>query len=298
VKIRKSRWNAGVFRFKCDHGPQTDDFYLCIGGNVAISDDGRKWSVDASLVQTTPKRRASPDYKAKHSNEFKAADNLYPAGYHDYEMEGVNFDYLSEFSTPDVTPVDRGRPGKVVNHHSNTRFQRRNQELAVILGLADEERLELIATVRDQGRALVALSSSGREMDDLKIKVAALEEKNVISAEKLLEAKSQVDAAMEETSIARNLLRDVIVNNTTEITEDATAGTEMMEHTEKSWSNMNKYSATKILQHLNSFCEGRGRWVQHAKAVLNMAPLRCLLIGFVIVLLRETLFTKKMGTGR
>jgi hypothetical protein len=203
------------------------------GGNVAISDDGRKWSVDASLVQTTPKRRVSPDYKEKHSNEFKAADNLYPAGYYDYEMEGVNFYYLSDFSTPDVTPRDRGRPGKVVNHRSNTRFQRRKQELAVILGLADEERLELITTARDQGRALVALSSSGREMDDLKIKVAALEEKNVISAEKLLEAHAQVDATMEETSVARDFLRDVIVNNTTEITEDANPGTEMTEDTKK-----------------------------------------------------------------
>jgi hypothetical protein len=62
---------------------------------------------------------------------------------------------------------------------------------------------------------------------------------------------------------------------------------------------MNKYSATKLFQHLNSFCKGRGKWVQHAKAVLNMAPLRCLLIGFVIVLGCETLFTKtKIGTGR
>jgi hypothetical protein len=33
--------------------------------------------------------------------------------------------------------------------------------------------------------------------------------------------------------------------------------------------------------------------VQHAKDILNMAPLCCLLIGFVIVLLRETMFMKK-----
>jgi hypothetical protein len=82
VKIRKLRWNAGVFEFKCDHGPHTDDFYLCMGGNVAISDGGRKRSADASLIQTTPKRRVSSDYKEKDdSNEFKEADSLYPDGY-------------------------------------------------------------------------------------------------------------------------------------------------------------------------------------------------------------------------
>jgi hypothetical protein len=41
VKVRKSRWNAGAFQFKCDHGPHTEEFYLCMGGNDAISDGGR-----------------------------------------------------------------------------------------------------------------------------------------------------------------------------------------------------------------------------------------------------------------
>jgi hypothetical protein len=33
--------------------------------------------------------------------------------------------------------------------------------------------------------------------------------------------------------------------------------------------------------------------VQRAKDILNLAPLRYLLIGFVIVLLRETMFAKQ-----
>jgi hypothetical protein len=136
-----------------------------MGGNFAISDGGRKRSADASLIQTTPERRASPDYKEKDSNEFKGADNLYPTGYYNYEMEGVNFDYLDGVLSPDVTPRDHGRPAKVANHRTNARIQRRCQELTVMLGLMDEERLELITTVRDQGRALVALSSSRTEMD-------------------------------------------------------------------------------------------------------------------------------------
>jgi hypothetical protein len=31
VKVRKSRWNAGAFRFKCDHGPHTEEFYQRLG---------------------------------------------------------------------------------------------------------------------------------------------------------------------------------------------------------------------------------------------------------------------------
>jgi hypothetical protein len=71
VQVRTSRWNAVAFRFKCDHGPHTEEFYLCMGGNAAISDGGRKQSAGASFVQTTPKRRVPPDYKEKDSNEFK-----------------------------------------------------------------------------------------------------------------------------------------------------------------------------------------------------------------------------------
>jgi hypothetical protein len=149
VKIRKSRWNAGVFQFKCDHGPHTEDFYLSIEGNVAISEGGRKRRVDTSLLQTMPKRRAPPDYKDKDWNEFKVADNFYSAGY-----------YLSVASIPDVIQHRRGRPAKVANHCNTARFQRRCQELKAMMALADKERLELIATGRDQGKVLVALSSS------------------------------------------------------------------------------------------------------------------------------------------
>jgi hypothetical protein len=101
---------------------------------------------------------------------------------------------------------------------------------------------------------------------------------------------------MEEKIVARNFLRDVIVNNATEITEDATDATEMMEETRKTWSKMKKYCANKLFEHLNSFCKGRRKWVKHAKDILSTAPLRCLLLGFVIVLLRDFTY-KKMGTG-
>jgi hypothetical protein len=153
VKIRKSRWNAGAFWFKCDHGPHTEEFYLCMGGNVAISDGGRKRSADASVVQTTPTRRAPPDCKEKDSNELKNFANVYTAGHYNYEMEVVNFDYLSDVSSPDAPPRGRGCPDKVINYRSNARFARRNQELTVMLGLAEEERLKLVPTVREQENA-------------------------------------------------------------------------------------------------------------------------------------------------
>jgi hypothetical protein len=196
VKIRKSRWNAEAFWFKCDHGPHTEEFYLCMGGNDTISDDVRKRSADMYSVHTAPKRRAPPDYKEKDSNEFKNFVNVYTAGHYNYEMEEINFDYLSDVSSADAPPRGRGHPDKVINYRSNERFERRNQELMVMLGLAEEERLELVATVREREKALVALASSRREMDDLKVKSAALEEKNSTAADKLVEAQEQVDAAM------------------------------------------------------------------------------------------------------
>jgi hypothetical protein len=160
-----------------------------------------------------------PDYKEKDPNEFKRAGNLYPAGYYNHEMKGVNFDYLSDVSSPDVTPPGRGCPAKVANHRTTVRIQRRCRELTVLLGFADEERLELIGTIIDWGRRIVALSLSRREMDELKIKAAALEEKKLIAAEKFLEEQEQVDAVTEQASVAKNFLRDAIVNNVREITE-------------------------------------------------------------------------------
>jgi hypothetical protein len=214
VKVQKSRCNTGAFLFKCDYGPHTEEFYLCIGGNDAISDGGRKRSADASVGQTTHKRKATPDYKEKHSNEFNMFANVYTDGHYNYEMEVVNFDYLSDVSSSDAPPRGHGLPHKVINYCSNSRFARRNQELTVMLGLAEEERLELVTTVREQEKARVALSSPRREMDDLKMKAAALK-KNTTEADKLVEAQEQVDAEMAEESVARDFLRDVIVNDAT-----------------------------------------------------------------------------------
>jgi hypothetical protein len=198
-----------------------------MGGNGAISDGRRKRSANASVVQTAPKRSAPPGYKEKDSDEFKTFSNVYTAGHYNYEMELLNFYYLSDVSSSDTTPHGGGRPDKVINYCSKARFTRRNHELTVMLGLAEEERLEPVTTVREQEKALVALSSSRREMDYLKMKAAALQEKNDTAADKLVVAQEQVDAAMAEASVARDFLMDVIVINATEITEDAIDVTEM-----------------------------------------------------------------------
>jgi hypothetical protein len=71
-----------------------------MGGNDAIYDGGRKRSADASVVKTTPKMRAPPDYKEKDSNEFKIFASVYTAGHYNYEMEVANFDYLSQSLVP------------------------------------------------------------------------------------------------------------------------------------------------------------------------------------------------------
>jgi hypothetical protein len=58
---------------------------------------------------------------------------------------------------------------------------------------------------------------------------------------------------------------------------------------------MKRYSATKVFRYINAFCKGRGKWVYYATDILNMTPLQYLHIVFVVVILRETLFTKKDG---
>jgi hypothetical protein len=110
-----------------------------------------------------------------------------------------------------------------------------------------------------------------------------------------VEAQEQVDAAMAEASVARDFLRDVIVNDATEITEDAIDVTEMEVYSEIRWAKMKQYSPTELYRYINAFCKGRGKWAQHAKHISNMTRLRYLLIGFVVVFLGETLFTRKNG---
>jgi hypothetical protein len=109
-------------------------------------------------------------------------------------------------SSSNTPPRGRGRPDKDINYCSNASSSRRNHELTVVLGLAEEERLELVATLTEQEKALVALSSSRRDMDYLKMKASALEEKHATVADKLVEAQEQVDASMAEASVSRGFL--------------------------------------------------------------------------------------------
>jgi hypothetical protein len=102
---------------------------------------------------------------------------------------------------------------------------------------------------------------------------------------------------MAEASVARDFLRYIIVNDATESTEDAIDVSEVEVDSEITWAKMKRYSPIDLYRYINSFCKGRGKWAQHAKYILNMSTPRYLLIGFVIVFLRETLFTKKIGTG-
>jgi hypothetical protein len=89
VMVRRSRWNAPVFKFKCDHGPHTMDFYLStqvsysssfpavsMDGDVGIPDHDRKRRAVEPLTQNMPNRRVTLDYVEKDSSEFKVWDNV------------------------------------------------------------------------------------------------------------------------------------------------------------------------------------------------------------------------------
>jgi hypothetical protein len=91
-------------------------------GNDSIYDGRRKRSDDASVVQTTPKRRAPPEYEEKDSDEFKTVLNMYTAGHYNNEMEVVDFDNLSDVSRSNTATRGRGCPEKAINYRSNARF--------------------------------------------------------------------------------------------------------------------------------------------------------------------------------
>jgi hypothetical protein len=59
------------------------------------------------------------------------------------------------------------------------------------------------------------------------------------------------------------------------------------------YGKVNDYLPYSFFIHINSFIRGRGKWFVHAKDLLNMKPLMQFLVGIVVVLLRETIFTKK-----
>jgi hypothetical protein len=61
-----------------------------MGVNDSIYDGHRRGRGDASVVQTTPKRRAPPEYEEKDSDEFKTVLNMYTDGHYNNEMEVVD----------------------------------------------------------------------------------------------------------------------------------------------------------------------------------------------------------------
>jgi hypothetical protein len=128
------------------HGPHTDDFYLSTETNVSIfspteSTEGdvegsygdTKCSTDAFLLHTTPKMRATLDYKEKDSNEFKVFGNLYSACHYANDMEGNNID----FSSLHVINRGCGRPVRVPKHRTTVTVQRRCQELKEMLEIGN-----------------------------------------------------------------------------------------------------------------------------------------------------------------
>jgi hypothetical protein len=54
-----------------------------------------------------------------------------------------------------------------------------------------------------------------------------------------------------------------------------------------------KYFPSGVFQYMNLSTRGLCKWFKHARDLLNMIPLRHLMIGLVILLLCETMLTKK-----
>jgi hypothetical protein len=84
--VRKSRWRAPILKFKCDHGPHTDEFYLAtsqtetcevIVVDVAVEDADRKLTAESPLETNSPNNRCTIEYVEKDSKRFKGPENQY-----------------------------------------------------------------------------------------------------------------------------------------------------------------------------------------------------------------------------
>jgi hypothetical protein len=134
--VRKSRWRAPLIRFKCDHGPHTEEFYLgtceVIVVDVAVVDAGRKRTAESPLETNSFKSRRIIDYVEKDSNEFKGPENQFPST-SVHLMEAMEID----FHSPETATF--GRPRKDIDHLKVQRTTRNCEELKVKLVLAEEE---------------------------------------------------------------------------------------------------------------------------------------------------------------
>jgi hypothetical protein len=95
-------------------------------------------------------------------------------------------------------------------------------------------------------------------------------------------------AKLDESQVDNEALCNANNNNVTETATEMVGGVDAAPY-----GDVPKYSFKRIFQHINAFISGRGKWRQHAIDILNMRPLKHLLIALVIVILRETLFTQK-----
>jgi hypothetical protein len=134
VRVRKSRWRAPPTRFKCDHGPHTDEFYLgtCEVIVVDVADAGRKRTAESPLDTNSSKNRRIIDYVEKDSNEFKGPENQFPST-SVHLMEAMELDFCS----PETATF--ARPRKDIDHRKVQRIARKCEELKVKLVLAEEE---------------------------------------------------------------------------------------------------------------------------------------------------------------
>jgi hypothetical protein len=88
VRVRKSRWRVPHIRFKCDHGPHTERFYLgtcevivvdvVVVVVVVVVDASRRRTAESTLETNSSKNRRIIYYVEKDSNEFKGPENQFP----------------------------------------------------------------------------------------------------------------------------------------------------------------------------------------------------------------------------
>jgi hypothetical protein len=217
----------------------------------------------------------------------------------------------------DGTP--RRKPVK--DYRTVKRVVRRCVELTVMLESAQFEQHRLICQVEDQRKELELIQQSNHAYQGLGAQVTGitsdkqqlqLDLNEVIAA--MAEAEKSASASNRKTLAA---VYETAAESAARAAEAKTATAEYVLLHAKSqyqqalklaqspnvgamddgdYGKANDYMPYSFFVHINSFFRGRGKWFAHAKDLLNMKPLRHFLVGHVVILLRETVFTKKKWT--
>jgi hypothetical protein len=248
--------------------------------DVAVADTSQKRTAESPLEIFFSKNRRVIDYVEKDSNKFKGPENQCP-----YPSVPLMEPMELDFRSPETATF--GRPRKDIDHRKVQRIARKCEELKVKLVLAEEEteahNAKLTMEVEDLQYAVDAsLSSESAYLAPLAV---MRQELGIARSHAQLAEAEAAQAERQQVAAEESL-------STLQLPVDADHLIGCQTDEAEMYGKAKKYCPNNFFQYINILIRVHGKWIQHAKDLLHMSPLRHLLIGLVIVFLRETMFTR------